>query len=116
MTFAAIVYSMSCSPQDTACYGLFSTGDESNSQNKGVINSNISEKVPFGSLGFDALVAISLLVVGLLGATSVIAMSPAAAYSMIGISGAFILADVSPLIIERIENACKKSQPREINE
>ncbi len=117
MAFAAIIYSIDCSPQDTACYGLFSTGDERNDcQNKGVINSNISDKVLVGSMGFDALAAISLLVIGLLGATSVITMSPAAAYSMIGISGAFILADVSVFIRKGIEDACKKSSLSEIDD
>ncbi len=102
MTFAAIIYSSCCPVKDGICCGLLS-----DSKTKIIIA---------GSVGFDALAAISLLVVGLLGATSVITMSPAAAYSMIGISGAFILADVSPLIIDVIRNACKKSQPREINE
>ena len=112
MTYSAIAYLGLCPVKNGFCCGLLSDGMRTG----GLIGESKTGIIIVGSFGFDALAAISLLVVGILGATSVITMSPAAAYSMIGISGAFILADVSPLIIERIENACKKSQPREINE
>lgn len=54
--------------------------------------SNLSDnKVLLSTLAFDALVSITALVVGILGATSVIAMPAAAAYSLIGLSGGITL-------------------------
>lgn len=40
----------------------------------------------------DTLVSITALIVGILGATSVIAMPAAAAYALIGVSGVITLA------------------------
>ncbi|NGX61254.1 MAG: hypothetical protein K940chlam9_00737 [Chlamydiae bacterium] len=105
MTFAAIAYSAFCPVKNRFCCGLLSDSWRPG----GLIGESKTWVIMVGSVGFDALAAISLLVVGILGATSVITMSPAAAYSMIGISGAFILADVSVLITNKIQDACKKS-------
>lgn len=60
---------------------------------------------PFGAnVAFDAIAAISLMVVGILGVTSVLSLSPAACYSMIGISGAIILSDLSsPFMVAFID-------------
>ncbi len=112
MAFAAIIYSTYCPVKGGLCCGLLSDGERPN----GLIDKSKTTIIIAGSIVFDALAAISLLVVGLLGATSVIAMSPAAAYSMIGISGAFILADAPLFIIDVIRNACKKSSLSEIDD
>ena len=46
----------------------------------------------------DALIAITSLVIGILGIVGVIGMPPAAAYSLIGLSGAIVLLYVSLVI------------------
>ena len=48
---------------------------------------NITSKLTYIAIAFDTIASIATLVVGILGATAVIGMSAAAAYTLIGISG-----------------------------
>ncbi len=60
--------------------------------------------VGLGLGGFDILATITLLVVGILGACSVIPMHPGAAYSMIGVGSLFVLGYIGLVILTRLAN------------
>lgn len=51
-----------------------------------------------GVLALDTLLSITSLIVGILGVTAVIAMPPAAAYSLIGISAGITLLYIAAII------------------
>ncbi len=57
----------------------------------GTVCGNTRNTLSVSSMVSDALLFITLLVVGILGATSVITMPPAAAYSLLGLASLIFL-------------------------
>ena len=56
---------------------------------------------------FDALSSITCLVIGILGATSIIIMPPSAAYALIGISGGITALWITMVILENCCTPCR---------
>lgn len=77
MSFPLLVFSRGCCNKVDFCDPLISKKKCSN-----------SKTIIYGTMAFDILVFITSLIVGILGATSVIAMPAAAAHALIGVGGA----------------------------
>ncbi|NGX61611.1 MAG: hypothetical protein K940chlam9_01098 [Chlamydiae bacterium] len=117
------VFMRSCQSKRTLTYGcgLFSGSEWRDLENRtgeirvsgsGCFSASATRSLHVGSMVFDMLAVISLLAIGGLGHVFHM-LSPAAAYSMIGVSTGILLFDASSIIGLLVRNSIDKRNSSE---